>query len=266
MLPETAYALPIFALLIILEAIYGAWRNHQTYTVADTLGSLSQLLFNIIVTLSTKGFVIAFHFWLYQFSLFKIEPSIASWLAIFIAVDFVFYWYHRASHRCRVLWCIHSIHHSSEQLNFSTALRQSWLGPISKIPFFAVLPLIGFHPLMLATAGAFLTIIGFWGHTQHIKQLWRPIEWIFNTPSHHRVHHGSNPEYIDKNYGNMLIVWDRWFGTYAQERNAVKFGLTKNIDTYNPITIATIEWANTISLMQQARSFRKKLAILIGPP
>ena len=266
MLPATAYALPVFAILILVEVVYGAWRQHQTYTLKDSFASLSQLGLNIITTLAIKGAVIALHFWVYQFSLFEIDVSLLSWIALFIAIDFVYYWYHRASHRCRILWCVHYIHHSSEQLNFTTALRQSWLGPVSKIPFFIILPLIGFHPLMVASAGAFLTIAGFWGHTQHIKRLWRPIEYIFNTPSHHRVHHGRNPQYIDKNYGNLFILWDRWFGTFEPEHEKVDFGLKHNLNSYNPAVIATEEWRITFKKMKGVSSIRNKLAILFDYP
>lgn len=266
MLPPTAYALPVFALLIIAEVIYGAYRHQQTYTLNDTWGSLSQLVLNIIVSLLFKGLALGFNMWVFQFALVDLGSSWVTWVGVFVAIDFVFYWYHRTSHRSRLFWCVHSIHHSSKQFNFSTALRQSWLGPVSKLPFFAVLPLLGFDPVMVATAGAFLTIIGFWGHTRHIRKLWRPIEWLFNTPSHHRVHHGSNPEYVDKNYGNLFIVWDRLFGTFEPERAEVKYGLTTNIDTYNPLRIATVEFAKTIGKVTEVKGFRNKFVVLFGPP
>ena len=132
---------------------------------------------------------------------------------------FSFYIYHRISHRSRFLWAIHMSHHSSQEMNFAVSFRQAWLGPISKIPFFITLPLIGLDPTIIAVAGVISTLWGVFGHTKAIGK--SPIEWIFNTPSHHRVHHGANKQYIDKNYGNLLIIWDRFFGTFEPEKQVL---------------------------------------------
>tara|TARA_B110000263_G_scaffold55495_1_gene46971 strand:- start:46 stop:531 length:486 start_codon:yes stop_codon:yes gene_type:complete len=156
-------------------------------------------------------------------------------------------------------------HHSSEEMNFAVAYRQAWLGPISKIPFFMILPLIGLDPTMIAVAGVLSTLWGIVGHTQIINKL-GPFEWIFNTPSHHRVHHGSNAQYIDRNYGNLLIIWDRFFGTFEPENEPVKYGLVKNVNTFNPIKITFMGWQEIYQDIKNSTSSKEALGHFFGPP
>jgi sterol desaturase/sphingolipid hydroxylase (fatty acid hydroxylase superfamily) len=180
-------------------------------------------------------------------------------------IDLVFYIYHRMSHRVRFLWAIHLSHHSSEEMNFAVSFRQAWFGPISKIPFFVALPLLGFDPTIIAVAGVISTLWGIVGHTQIVGKLGF-IEWVFNTPSHHRVHHGSNKQYIDKNYGNLLIIWDRMFGTFEPEEELVKFGLVNNVNTYNPTKITFMAWSSMIDDIKNKNNFSEVLSTIIGPP
>jgi sterol desaturase/sphingolipid hydroxylase (fatty acid hydroxylase superfamily) len=187
------------------------------------------------------------------------------WIATFILIDLVFYIYHRISHRVNFLWAIHMSHHSSEEMNFAVSFRQAWFGPISKIPFFMILPLIGFDPTIIAVAGVVSTLWGIVGHTQIVGKL-GPLEWIFNTPSHHRVHHGSNSQYIDKNYGNLLIIWDRMFGTYEPEQEKVKFGLVNNVNTYNPTKITFMGWQEIFKNIKEAKNINEALYSFFGPP
>ena len=236
------FALPAFAALMVAEATFTSVRGHNVYALKDFGGSMSQLGINILVRLALGGAVIGLHFFLYGYRIFEVPAGPWGWLLTFIVIDFVFYGYHRASHRMRFLWCAHVVHHSSEHMNLGTALRQSPTGPFTKVLFYWPLPLLGFDPLVIASAGALATLYGFWTHTKVVKKLWAPLEWLFVTPSHHRAHHGSNPEYIDKNYGNFLIIWDRLFGTFEPEAAPVQYGLTKNIGTYNPLRIAFTEW------------------------
>ena len=170
------------------------------------------------------------------------------------------------SHRVRFLWAVHMNHHCSEQMNFVVAFRQAWLGPVTKLPFFAVLPLLGFDPTITLVAGVAATLWGVIGHTKIIARLWAPLEWLLNTPSHHRVHHGSNPEYIDKNYGNLFIVWDRIFGTFAQECVEVRYGLRKNLKTSNPFAITISDWVALWRQMRGAQSWSEALGYFFGPP
>ena len=261
-------ALPIVLGLICLEVILSNYLNLSVYKTGDTLGTIGLLSGNIIVSLLIKGSTLAFHFFLYQYKLFDLISTIPiclHWVLTFIFIDFIYYFYHRISHRSRFLWAVHMSHHSSEEMNFAVAFRQAWLGPVSKIPFFMVLPLIGFDPIIVAVAGVLSTLWGIFGHTQIVKKL-GPIEWIFVTPSHHRVHHGSNETYIDKNYGNFLIIWDKFFGTFEAETEKVKYGLVKNVNTFNPIKITFMVWQEIYSDVKNSRSRKEAIGNFFGPP
>ena len=215
-----------------------------------------------------KGFALGLHFYLYQFRLIDLSsliPTWAMWAMTFILIDFVFYIYHRMSHRVRFLWAIHMSHHSSEEMNFAVSFRQAWFGPVSKIPFFIVLPLFGLDPSIIAVAGVVSTLWGIVGHTQIFGKL-GPLEWIFNTPSHHRVHHGSNAQYIDKNYGNLFIIWDRIFGTFEEEKEPVTYGLVSNVNTFNPIKITFMAWSSIIKDIKMENNLTENLNLIFGPP
>lgn len=261
-------ALPIILLMIFVEVLVANAKNISAYKTNDSLGTLGLLTGNILMAVSIKGFTLAFHLFLYEFRVFDLVsliPIWILWLMTFVLIDFIFYFYHRISHRSRFLWAIHMSHHSSEEMNFAVAYRQAWLGPISKIPFFMILPLIGLDPTMIAVAGVLSTLWGIVGHTQIINKL-GPFEWIFNTPSHHRVHHGSNAQYIDRNYGNLLIIWDRFFGTFEPENEPVKYGLVKNVNTFNPIKITFMGWQEIYQDIKNSKSSKEALGHFFGPP
>tara|TARA_B100000963_G_scaffold107332_1_gene93320 strand:- start:132 stop:971 length:840 start_codon:yes stop_codon:yes gene_type:complete len=263
-----AIGAPIVLAMIFLEILVSNFRNQNFYKRGDTLCTVGLLLGNIIVAFAIKGIVLAFHIYLYQFRVFDFVNEIpiwALWIITFISIDLVFYVYHRMSHRIRFLWAIHLSHHSSEEMNFAVSFRQAWFGPISKIPFFMVLPLLGFDPTIIAVAGVISTLWGIVGHTQVIGKL-GPLEWIFNTPSHHRVHHGSNKQYIDKNYGNLLIIWDRMFGTFEPEQEEVKFGLVNNVNTFNPVKVTFMAWVSMINELKQKNSLSEVIKVIFGPP
>ena len=263
-----AIGAPIVLAMIFAELLISNWQNKKYYKKEDTLCTIGLLTGNIIVAFSIKGLILAFHFYLYQFNvleLVNILPLWAMWVLTFIMIDLVFYIYHRMSHRVRFLWAIHLSHHSSEEMNFAVSFRQAWFGPISKIPFFMVLPLLGFDPTIIAVAGVMSTLWGIVGHTQIVGKLGF-IEWVFNTPSHHRVHHGSNKQYIDKNYGNLLIIWDRIFGTFEPEEEPVRFGLVNNVNTYNPTKITFMAWASMIDDIKNKNNFGEMLNTFIEPP
>ena len=259
-------ALPIFAILMVAEAIISNLKGSQVYDPKDFMGSMSQLAMNILIKLLIDSSIIGFHFFLYQFRVFDLTTGIINWLLTILVLDFIFYWYHRASHRSRILWCAHVVHHSSKYLNLGTALRQSPTGPLTRALFYWPLPLLGFHPLAIAGAGAVSTIYGFWTHTQLVDKLWKPLEFVFVTPSHHRVHHGSNPQYLDKNYANFLIIWDRIFGTFAEENKAIQYGLIKNIETFNPFKIAFNEWTKLVKKIAYSRGEIKIWRYCLEPP
>ena len=263
-----AVGAPIILTLIFIEALISNLQNASYYKKEDTLCTVGLLTGNILMVFAVKGLTLALHFYLYQFRLFDLASMIplwAMWALTFILIDLVFYIYHRISHRSRFLWAIHMSHHSSEEMNFAVSFRQAWLGPVSKIPFFILLPLIGLDPTIIAVAGVISTLWGIFGHTQVIGKL-GPIEWIFNTPSHHRVHHGANEQYIDKNYGNLLIIWDRMFGTFEPEKANVRYGLVKNVNTFNPIKITLMEWSSIFKDMSKAPNLKESFNIFFGPP
>lgn len=261
-------AIPLVLFFICFEVMFSAFKNIRVYDLSDFLGTMGLLVGNVFVALLIQGSVLFLYFNLYEFRLFNFAnqiPIFFLWITTFIAIDFVFYWYHRLSHRVRILWAIHMNHHSSTEMNFSVSFRQAWFGPISKVPFFVSLPLCGFDPAVTAVAGVISTFWGVIGHTQIIGKLgW--IDGIFNTPSNHRVHHGKNTQYIDKNYGNLLIIWDRFFGTYQKEEEKVIYGLTEDLCTNNPIEITFHTWREILEEIRRAKSWNQIIKIIVGPP
>ena len=263
-----AIGAPIVLAMIFVEILISNWQQKNYYKTQDTLCTIGLLAGNIIVAFSIKGLILALHFYLYQYKIFELSgmlPLWLFWILTFVVIDLVFYIYHRMSHRIRFLWAIHLSHHSSEEMNFAVSFRQAWFGPISKIPFFMVLPLLGFDPTIIAAAGVISTLWGIVGHTQIIGKLGF-IEWVFNTPSHHRVHHGSNKQYIDKNYGNLLIIWDRMFGTFEPEEEPVKFGLVNNVNTYNPAKITFMAWSSMIDDIKKKKNLSEMFSTIMEPP
>jgi len=260
--------LPIVIVFILIEVLFSSISNKKLYRKNDTLCTIGLLTGNILMVFLVKGITLAIHIYLYQYRIFDLSsliPIWMMWILAFVLIDLVFYFYHRVSHRSRFLWAVHMSHHSSEEMNFAVSFRQAWLGPISKIPFFIFLPIVGIDPTIIAIAGVISTLWGIVGHTQIIKNL-GPFEYIFNTPSHHRVHHGSNKQYIDKNYGNLLIVWDRMFGTFEPEKESVKYGLVKNVKTFNPIKITFMEWSNILKDIKNSNNIKESLYLFFGPP
>jgi len=263
-----AIGLPIIYGMIALEAIFSSVTNKSFYRLDDTLCTAGLLIGNILIGSAAKGLSFAVHIFLYQFrviDLASIIPLWLMWVLAFILIDLVFYIYHRLSHRVRFLWAIHMSHHSSEEMNFAVSLRQAWFAPLSKLPFFAVLPLLGMDPTIIVIAGVISTLWGVVGHTQIVDKL-GPLEIIFNTPSHHRVHHGANKEYIDKNYGNLFIIWDKMFGTFEPEKAPVKYGLVNNVNTFNPVKITFMGWSAILKDIRKAKSVKEALSLTFGPP
>ena len=263
-----AYGVPIVLLLIAAEVIYSTVNGLGLYKFRDTLAGLGLLIGNFMIGLLTKSSIFFLYIYLYQFKFITVNellPTWAVWMVTFVMIDFVYYWYHRFSHRVRFMWAVHMNHHSSEEMNFTVSLRQAWFGPITKVPFFIVMPLIGFDPIITAVAGVASTLWGVIGHTQWIRRL-GVLEYILVTPSSHRVHHGSNECYIDKNYGNLLIVWDRLFGTFAEETEPVRFGIRENVKTFNPIKITFMFWQQMVSDFKNSKNQKERLPSFFGKP
>lgn len=240
------------------------------YDGRDTLAAFGMTVGNIATNLMMAGVVTAGLTFAYRFRLFTLSPRQPwAWVVIFFLDDFTYYWFHRISHECRLWWAAHVNHHSSQHYNLSTAIRQTWTGEIAGTwtPWIP-LALLGFPPEMILAQQGFNLFYQFWIHTEAIKRMPAWFEYLFNTPSHHRVHHASNPRYLDRNYGGVLMVWDRLFGTFARETDAdpPRYGIVKNIETHNPFRIAFHEWAAMARDLAGARSPRAVIGHVFGPP
>lgn len=260
------YAIPMFLLLVITEAVISALRHRGWYRREDALASLGMGVGNVVISGSLKAGWLGVYAWAYQYRIFDLNPQLVwVWVAGLFMQDLCFYCYHRAGHRIRILWAAHENHHSSEYCNLTTALRQSWTTPLFSYSFFIPMAFVGFHPLVIITIQSVSLIYQFFLHTESVGKL-GPLEWVMNTPSHHRVHHGANPQYIDRNYAGIFIIWDRIFGTFEPEGEKVKFGLTKDMPNFNPLRIAVNHFLLIGRDLKQARSLRDVLGILLMPP
>ncbi|QLQ36064.1 sterol desaturase family protein [Micromonospora robiginosa] len=269
MIPAVLYAVPAFLLLIVIEAVSYRFLpddDERGYELRDTTTSLSMGLGSQVIGFPWKLLTVGLYAALWTVAPVHLSPGDWwTWAIVFFADDLAYYWFHRSHHEVRVLWASHVVHHSSVHYNLSTALRQSWT-PMTSLPFWLPLALLGIPPWMIFLQQSISLLYQFFLHTERVGKLPRPIEWVFNTPSHHRVHHGSNTEYLDRNYGGILIVWDRLFGSFAPEGAAVRYGLTKNIQTYNPLRVATHEFAAILSDVRRATCWRHRLGYLLGRP
>jgi sterol desaturase/sphingolipid hydroxylase (fatty acid hydroxylase superfamily) len=268
MAPEILYfAIPGFVVLLLLEAWYSWKEQRDLYEVKDTFSSLAMGIGNVISGLVARLIVFGAFTLVYRYRLFTLPFSWWMWLLAFFADDFSYYWFHYVSHNVRWFWASHVVHHSSQRYNLSTALRQTWTGNLTgSFIFWMWMPLLGFHPIVVMLMQQISLIYQFWIHTEAIHLLPRPIEFIFNTPSHHRVHHGSNLKYLDKNHGGILIIWDRLFGTFQPEEERPVYGLTKNIESYNPVRIAFKEWGDMLGQAWRSRSVRNGIKYIVRPP
>jgi len=260
-------AIPAFILLIFLEATADAIMRRDLYEVKDSAASITMGLGSVAINLIAKAMQLGIFEVLYRFRLFNLGTAWWVWVLLFFADEFSYYWFHRTSHECRLFWASHVVHHSSQRYNLSTAVRQSWTSTFISWIFWMWLPLVGFRPFMVLTMQAISLLYQFWIHTQLVEHL-GPLEFIFNSPSHHRVHHGANSRYIDRNHGGTLIMWDRMFGTFEPEdgQDRPRYGLTKNIDTYNPFRIAFHEWADLCRDVRTAPGWKNTLRYIFGRP
>src|SRR5687768_9864195 len=236
------------------------------YDLRDSRTSLAMGLGNVVINVGWKLVVVAVYAALYELTPLRLDPgNPLTWVALFLADDLAYYWFHRVSHESRVFWASHVVHHSSQHYNLSTALRQTWV-PITYLPFWLPLLLVGFAPWMVLLAQSWSLIYQFWLHTERVGRLPRPLEAVLNTPSHHRVHHGANEQYLDRNYGGILVIWDRLFGSFEPEGERVRYGLTKNIETFNPVRVAFGEYGSLLRDIRAARGLRTKLQVALRRP
>ena len=261
---------PVFLGCVAWEAWYWAKRGRaDVYSWRDTLCNAALALLHQGTDKLAWLAVIPLYQYLYQqHRLFDLGHSWSHFVLLFLAQDFLYYWFHRASHRVRWLWAAHSVHHSSTRMNLSTAFRQSLMYPLAGMwAFWLPLAWLGFAPQLVVGVVLLNLAFQFFVHTQAIPKLgW--LEYVFNTPSIHRSHHARNPCYIDRNYAGVLVIWDRLFGSYVAERDDTPcdYGTIKPVNSYNPLWVSVVEWRDMLRETLAARSWRQRLTLLFGPP
>ena len=261
------YAIPFFIITVIIEIILTVKIRLEEYEFKDAATSIAMGLGNVILGLISKSLVLAVFLFFYKFRLFTLPFAWWSWILVLFAEDFCYYWFHRTSHENRLFWASHVVHHSSLKYNLSTALRQTWSGSFYSFIFWIPLILLGFHPVMVLVQISVSLLYQYWIHTELIQKLPNWFEAVFNTPSHHRVHHATNPQYLDRNHSGIFIIWDRLFGTFEPEIEKPVYGLVKNINTYNPVKIAFNEWIQMFKdAFASKTSFSNRLKYLVKPP
>ena len=266
-----SYAVPVFIIMILIESYLNYRYKLGIYESKDTRTSLILGIGSVILDLFVKAAFFYVFLLINKVALFQnIHYQWWAWLALFFLDDFTFYWFHRSMHSIRILWCAHSNHHSAVTLNWATALRQSWTELLFKNLFWLPIAFLGFPPLMIFTIQSTSLIYQFWPHTEVIKKMPRWFEFIFNTPSHHRVHHASNIRYLDRNHAGTLIIWDRMFGTFEEERDEEKpiYGITKSIESIhgNPLKVTVHEYVDLAKDIHSAKNLKDKINYLFKPP
>lgn len=266
-LSPVVLAIPMYFTLMGVELVAEALTKKHTYRLNDAVtnisaGVLQQLTGTFLQLLRIGVYVLVYEKW----ALWHIPPTWLSFAVVFVLWDFCYYWEHRVAHRVSLFWGGHSVHHQSEEYNLSVALRQSSTSVLWGFPFFLPLAFLGFDPLQFALVGGLNLLYQFWIHTEHIRRLPGWFEWVFNTPSHHRVHHARDPEYLDKNYGGVFIVFDRMFGSFKEEVQTPHYGVTKPLQSWNPVYANIAHYLDLMRCVKKARSARDGLRILFNPP
>ena len=264
-----ALATPAFIALVLIEMVAVRLGARGDYDWRDTFTSLTMGFGSTMAAVVFGATIVAAYSAAARWHLFVLPMTWWAGALCFVLDDLLYYAFHRSAHRVRWFWASHVIHHSSQHYNLTTALRQTWTGFFSlSFAFRLPLLLIGFDVRLVLFVAGINLIYQFWIHTEAVRRLPAPLEWLLNTPSHHRVHHGSNPRYLDRNYGGVFIVWDRLFGTFEAEDDAepVRYGLVHNIASFNPVVTATHEWVAILRDLRAARSWRGRWMAVAGPP
>lgn len=258
-----ALAIPFFFLCIGVELVLARVLRRSIYRLNDAYADLGCGIAQQSLGMLYGWVLVAAHTSFHErFGLLELRSPLA-WVLALLGVDFCYYWWHRASHRVNALWAAHVVHHQSEDMNLAVALRQAPLTGFTGLPFYLPLTLV-FPPLLVFVSSSINTLYQFWIHTDLIPKL-GPIEWIFNTPSHHRAHHGINPRYIDKNYAGILIVWDRLFGTFAEETEPVVYGTTDPLRSFDPVWAQVQPWVR-LARRAIAAPGLDKVRLFFAPP
>ena len=258
----------ITAILVVVEAVFSALQGRNFYTVKDTFYNFYLMILNTGLAFLMLGITLKALEFFYSYSLNIPMNSIIYWFLLFIILDFAYYVLHLVDHYSRFFWAVHVTHHSSEFFNLTTGFRSSVLQPLYRFVYFIPLALVGFKPIDILFAHAICQTWGVFVHTQYIGKLPGWIEYIFVTPTHHRIHHASNIPYLDKNMGMLLIIWDRIFGTFQEEQEGekIKYGLTHDIENLNPVTVIDHEWVALWQDMKKTKRWKEKLKYMFFPP
>ena len=264
-IPLLAFGTMLAEWLYIRLALQDAGSHDLKETAASIATAIgNQLMRPVAALLVALPLYVA-----YQFRLFDIpSTSVAALIVLFVLVDFVEYWFHRTAHRVRLLWATHAVHHSATSFNLTAAVRIGWTSPLSGVAFFFLpLAFVGFNPLAIMAMLVLNLFYQFFLHTEHAPRL-GALEWVLNTPTHHRVHHAANTACLDKNFAGVFIVWDRLFGTFAAAPNGeqLRYGLTPSPPSQNPLTVNFFEWRRLLRDVRQARGLRRRLKVLFGTP
>jgi alkylglycerol monooxygenase len=261
-----ALAVPFFFVLIGIELIAARLLKKRVYRFSDSVGDIGCGIAQQTMLLFTGALILAGYAYVYDhYRIYTFESAALAWLFAFLAVDFVYYWWHRLSHRMNILWAAHVVHHQSEEYNLSVALRQSIFTSFTVFPFYALIAALGVPPVVLGTSVAFSTLYQFWIHTRLIGSL-GPLEWVLNTPAHHRGHHAVNPRYVDTNYGATLIIWDRLFGTFAKEIEEPVYGITKPLKSFSPVWAQIAPLVDLREKVRAAPRLIDKVRMILMPP
>lgn len=264
------FAIPFFFLLIGLELLYFRYKRQKGfYRFNDAVTNLSLGIGNQIINTLLRVFLFGLYIWLYKnFAVANVPTNGWTIIISFILFDFLYYWAHRWSHTISFFWGAHVVHHQSEDYNLSVALRQSWFQNLISTPIFLPLAILGFEPLLIGIVGSINTLYQFWIHTEAIRKMPRWFEWLFNTPSHHRVHHAINPQYIDKNHAGVLMIWDRVFGTFERENESreIRYGTTKQFGSWSPAWANFQFYAEHLAKLKYEKGFWAKIKMIFWQP
>ena len=261
-----ASAVPVFFAAIAVEVMVDRYRRSGLYRFGAAMADLEVGIVSQVGDVLLRAVGVAIYAWVYQYRFFDYrEGSAWPWVVGLVGIDFLYYWWHRSSHVVNVLWAVHAVHHQSEDFNFAVALRQPAFEALTIIPFHLPLALLGVEPWIYASCYAIDLIYQFWIHTELPGRL-GPVELLLNTPSSHRVHHGINPQYLDRNYGGILVVWDRLFGTYQPEEEAPAYGVTHALGSYNPVWANLVPFRDIAAKAHDATGLANKLRIWFAHP
>ncbi|MEL7122426.1 MAG: sterol desaturase family protein [Bacteroidota bacterium] len=260
-------AIPMYFILMAIELVYEHFSNKKTYRLNDAITNISTGILQQVTGTFLKIITVGIYTLVFEyFRFFTLEANWTSFFILFILWDLCYYWDHRMAHRVSLFWGGHSVHHQSEDYNLSVALRQSSTSKFWSLPFYLPLALVGFDPVQFTVVGGLNLLYQFWIHTEHIDRLPRWFEAVMNTPSHHRVHHGRDPKYIDKNYAGVFIVWDRMFGSFKAEEERPNYGVTKPINSWNPVYANFAHYIDLWAYLKKVKSAGDALKILFNPP